>query len=32
MDILITMAYTALMTFIAVKVTEHVPTERDKKK
>lgn len=28
MDILITMAYTALMTFIMVKVTEHVPTER----
>ena len=27
MDILITMAYTALMTFIMVKVTEFVPTE-----
>ena len=27
MDILITMAYTALMTFIMVKVTELVPTE-----
>ena len=28
MDILITMAYTAFMTFIMVKVTEHVPTGR----
>lgn len=27
MDILITMAYTALMTYVMVKVTEHVPTE-----
>ncbi len=31
MDILVTMIYTALMTFIAVKVTENVPTERNKK-
>jgi hypothetical protein len=31
MDILITMAYTALMTFIMVKVTEKVPSESDKK-
>ncbi len=30
MDILITMAYTAIMTFVMVKVTEHVPTERRK--
>ncbi len=28
MDILITMAYTALMTFIMVKVTELVPSEK----
>ena len=28
MDILITMAYTALMTFVMVKVTEYVPTEK----
>jgi len=28
MDILITMAYTALMTFIMVKVTESVPTSK----
>ena len=27
MDILITMAYTALMTFVMIKVTEKVPTE-----
>ena len=27
MEILITMAYTALMTFVMVKVTELVPTE-----
>ena len=26
MDILITMVFTALMTFIAVKVVEHTPT------
>ena len=31
MDILITMAYTALMTFIMVKVTEIVPSD-DKRK
>ena len=28
MDILITMAYTALMTFIMTKVTEYLPTDR----
>ncbi len=28
MDILITMAYTAFMTFVMVKVTEYVPTEK----
>lgn len=27
MDILITMAYTALMTLICVKVVEHMPTD-----
>ena len=27
MDILITMAYTALMTLISVKVVEHTPSE-----
>ncbi len=27
MDILITMAYTALMTLICVKVVEHIPSE-----
>ena len=31
MDILITMAYTALMTFVMVKVTELVPSD-DKRK
>lgn len=31
MGILITMAYTAIMTVIMVKVTELVPSERDKK-
>ena len=31
MDILITMAYTALMTFVMVKVTEIVPSD-DKRK
>ena len=31
MDILITVAYTAIMTFVMVKVTEMVPTERNKK-
>ncbi len=31
MDILITMAYTALMTFVMVKVTELVPSENSKK-
>ena len=30
MDILITMAYTALMTFIMVKVTEKVPSSKKK--
>ena len=30
MDILITMAYTALMTFIMTKVAEHTPTEHRK--
>ena len=28
MDILITMAYTAIMTFVMVKVTELVPSEK----
>ena len=31
MEILITMAYTAIMTFVAIKVTEKVPSERNKK-
>lgn len=31
MDILITMAYTALMTFIMVKVTELVPSDDNRK-
>ena len=31
MDIIITMAYTALMTFIAVKVVEHTPSENNRK-
>lgn len=31
MGILITMAYTAIMTVIMVKVTELVPSERNKK-
>ncbi len=31
MDILITMAYTALMTFVMVKVTELVPSEKEEK-
>lgn len=30
MDIIITMAYTALMTFIMVKVTENVPSSKKK--
>jgi len=32
MDILITMAYTALMTLICVKVVEHTPSENNKNK
>jgi len=28
MDILITIVYTAAMTFLMTKVTEHVPTEK----
>lgn len=31
MDIIITMAYTAIMTFVMTKVTEIVPTERKRK-
>lgn len=31
MDILITMIYTAAMTFIAVKVVEHTPASQAKK-
>jgi len=31
MDILITVAYTAIMTFVMIKVTEHVPTSSKKK-
>lgn len=31
MEILITMAYTALMTFVMVKVTELVPSEDNRK-
>ncbi len=28
MDILITMAYTAIMTFVMVKIVEHIPADR----
>ena len=31
MDILITVAYTAIMTFLMTKVTEHVPSSKKKK-
>ena len=31
MDILITMCYTAVMTFIMVKVAEHTPTSNKKR-
>lgn len=28
MDIIITMAYTAIMTFVMTKVVEHIPVDR----
>ena len=31
MDILFTIFYTAVMTFVCTKVTEHIPTEKNNK-
>lgn len=31
MDILFTIFYTAVMTFVCTKVTEHIPTEKNHK-